>query len=48
MQKLGQIQEARLQLNTDIADRLGQIRENIVRAEDSRLNDLYVHNMIPA
>lgn len=39
MQKLTEIQEAKLQLSTDVADRLMQIRELVIRAEDSRLND---------
>lgn len=38
MDKLTEIQEARLQLSTDVADRLRQIRELVVRAEDSRIN----------
>ncbi|XP_066249120.1 Bardet-Biedl syndrome 2 protein-like [Euwallacea similis] len=40
MQKLSDIQEARLRLDTDVADRLGQIRSLIVRAEDARVNDV--------
>ncbi|KAF7277987.1 hypothetical protein GWI33_008983 [Rhynchophorus ferrugineus] len=40
MQKLSDIQEARLKLDTDIADRLSQIRNLIIRAEDSRINDI--------
>lgn len=40
MQKLSDIQEARLKLDTDVADRLGQIRNLIIRAEDSRVNDM--------
>ncbi|CAG9764410.1 unnamed protein product [Ceutorhynchus assimilis] len=40
MQKLSDIQEARLKLDTDVADRLGQIRNLIIRAEDSRINDV--------
>lgn len=40
MERLNEIQEARLQLTTDVADKLGQIRELIVRVEDSRINDL--------
>ncbi|KAJ3649377.1 hypothetical protein Zmor_021125 [Zophobas morio] len=40
MEKLGEIQDARLRLGTDVADRLGQIRAYVIRAEDSRLNDL--------
>ncbi|XP_017768164.1 PREDICTED: Bardet-Biedl syndrome 2 protein-like [Nicrophorus vespilloides] len=40
MEKLTQIQEARMRLGTDVADRLGQIRGLIVRAEDSRVNCL--------
>lgn len=41
MEKLTEIQEARMQLSTDVADSLRQIRELVVRAEDSRLNCLY-------
>jgi len=40
MQKLSDIQEARLRLDTDVADRLSQIRNLIIRAEDSRVNDM--------
>lgn len=38
MENLKGIQDARLRLTTDVADRLGQIRGLIVKAEDSRLN----------
>lgn len=38
MENLKNIQDARLRLTTDVADRLGQIRGLIVKAEDSRLN----------
>jgi hypothetical protein len=40
MEKLTEIQDARLRLGTDVADRLGQIRALVIRAEDSRLNDM--------
>jgi Bardet-Biedl syndrome 2 protein len=40
MEKLTEIQDARLRLGTDVADRLGQIRALVIRAEDSRLNDI--------
>ncbi|XP_019881742.1 Bardet-Biedl syndrome 2 protein [Aethina tumida] len=40
MEKLQEIQDARLRLGTDIADRLGQIRTLVIRAEDARLNDI--------
>ncbi|CAH0550808.1 unnamed protein product [Brassicogethes aeneus] len=40
MKKLQEIQDARLRLGTDVADRLGQIRTLVIRAEDARLNDL--------
>lgn len=40
MERLQEIQDSRLQLSTDVADKLGQIRELIVRAEDARINDL--------
>lgn len=43
MEKLTEIQEARMQLSTDVADRLRQIRELVVRAEDSRINCMYDH-----
>uniref|UniRef100_A0AAR5Q943 Bardet-Biedl syndrome 2 protein homolog n=1 Tax=Dendroctonus ponderosae TaxID=77166 RepID=A0AAR5Q943_DENPD len=40
MQKLSDIQEARLKLDTDVADQLGRIRNLIIRAEDCRINDI--------
>ncbi|KAK9872406.1 hypothetical protein WA026_017865 [Henosepilachna vigintioctopunctata] len=40
IEKLSEIQEARLRLGTDVADRLGQVRSLIIRAEDARLNDI--------
>ncbi|KAL3287516.1 hypothetical protein HHI36_001985 [Cryptolaemus montrouzieri] len=40
IEKLSDIQDARLRLGTDVADRLGQIRTLIIKAEDARLNDL--------
>ncbi|KAL1501189.1 hypothetical protein ABEB36_006566 [Hypothenemus hampei] len=40
MQKLSDIQEARLKLDTDVADKFGQIRNLVVAAEDFRINDL--------
>ncbi|XP_030766651.1 Bardet-Biedl syndrome 2 protein homolog [Sitophilus oryzae] len=40
MQKLSDIQEARLKLDTDVADRLSHIRNLVIRAEDSRINDI--------
>lgn len=40
MENLSEIQNARLRLDTDVADSLGQIRTLIIKAEDSRLNDL--------
>lgn len=40
MNKLSEIQDARLRLDTDVADRLSQIRTLVIKAEDSRLNDL--------
>lgn len=40
MEKLTDIQDAQLKLGTDVADRLGQIRNLIIKAEDSRMNDL--------
>ncbi|KAJ8927775.1 hypothetical protein NQ314_019724 [Rhamnusium bicolor] len=40
MEKLTDIQDAQLRLGTDIADRLGQIRSLVIKAEDSRLNDI--------
>lgn len=40
MEKLTDIEDARLRLGTDVADRLGQIRSLVVRAEDNRLNDM--------
>lgn len=43
MDKLVEIQEARLQLSSDVADRLRQIRELVVGAEDCRMNSLYVN-----
>lgn len=42
MEKLAEIQEARMQLSTDVAESLQKIRELVVRAEDSRMNCLYV------
>ncbi|XP_060518353.1 Bardet-Biedl syndrome 2 protein homolog isoform X2 [Cylas formicarius] len=39
MQKLGDIQETRLRLGTDVADKLNTIRNLVIRAEDSRIND---------
>nr|XP_023024753.1 Bardet-Biedl syndrome 2 protein homolog [Leptinotarsa decemlineata] len=40
LEKLIEIQDASARLNTDVADRLTQIRTLIIQAEDSRLNDL--------
>ncbi|KAJ8925470.1 hypothetical protein NQ315_009304 [Exocentrus adspersus] len=40
MEKLTSIQDARIRLSTDVADRLGQIRHFIIKAEDSRLNNI--------
>ncbi|XP_050293438.1 Bardet-Biedl syndrome 2 protein-like [Anthonomus grandis grandis] len=40
MLTLSEIQEARLKLGTDVADRLAEIRHLIIQAEDSRLNDI--------
>ncbi|KAB0804754.1 hypothetical protein PPYR_01724 [Photinus pyralis] len=40
MEVLSEIQDSRLRLGTDIADKLGQIRNLVVRAEDSRINAL--------
>ncbi|CAH1100216.1 unnamed protein product [Psylliodes chrysocephalus] len=40
MSKLSEIQDTRLRLETDIADRMSQIRSLIIQAEDSRINDL--------
>ncbi|KAK4885882.1 hypothetical protein RN001_002153 [Aquatica leii] len=40
MGTLSDIQESRLRLGTDIADKLGQIRNLVIKAEDSRVNDL--------
>lgn len=49
MQKLSDIQEARLKLDTDVADQLGRIRNLIIRAEDCRINDMLVgYNCISA
>lgn len=42
MESLTEIQDARLRLGTDVADRLGQIRGLIIKAEDSRINAMYV------
>ncbi|KAK9738481.1 Ciliary BBSome complex subunit 2, N-terminal [Popillia japonica] len=38
--KLTEIQDARIKLGTDIADRLRLVRELVIRAEDSRINNL--------
>lgn len=46
MDKLTEIQEAKMQLSTDVADSLRQIRELVVRAEDSRLNCLYCEEYV--
>lgn len=40
LEKLNEIQDARLRLGADVADKLGRIRCLIVKAEDSRLNDM--------
>ncbi|XP_057662822.1 Bardet-Biedl syndrome 2 protein homolog [Diorhabda carinulata] len=40
MGRLQEIQNARLHLETDVADRMSQIRGLIVQAEDCRINDL--------
>lgn len=40
MDKLPKLQDARLHLDAEIAERLGQIRELIILAEDSRLHEL--------
>ncbi|KAF5291934.1 hypothetical protein FQA39_LY14166 [Lamprigera yunnana] len=40
MAVLSDIQESRLRLGTDIADKLGQIRNLVIKAEDSRVNAL--------
>ncbi|EFA06343.1 Bardet-Biedl syndrome 2 protein homolog [Tribolium castaneum] len=40
MEKLGEIQDARLRLGTDVADRIGLIRGLVIRAEDCRINDI--------
>ncbi|XP_022913757.2 BBSome complex member BBS2-like [Onthophagus taurus] len=40
VEKLNKIQETRIKLGADIADRLTLIRELIIRAEDSRINCL--------
>ncbi|CAH1163467.1 unnamed protein product [Phaedon cochleariae] len=40
MDKLTEIQNARVRLEADIADKLAQIRNLIIKAEDSRINDL--------
>ncbi|XP_045482156.1 Bardet-Biedl syndrome 2 protein-like [Harmonia axyridis] len=38
--KLSEIQEARMRLGTDVADRLGQVRTLVIKAEDARINDV--------
>lgn len=40
MEKLTEIQDARVRLDSDVADKLNQIRALIVKAEDSRLVNL--------
>ncbi|CAG9855973.1 unnamed protein product [Phyllotreta striolata] len=38
--KLNDVQETKLRLETDVADRMSQIRALIIQAEDSRINDI--------
>lgn len=40
MGKLEEIQEARVRLDADVADKLRQIRELVIRVEDCRINCL--------
>lgn len=40
LEKLTSIEEARSRLETDIADKLSQIRYLIIKAEDARIADL--------
>lgn len=38
--KLSEIQETRMRLGNDVADRLGQVRTLVIQAEDARINDM--------
>lgn len=42
MEKLVEIQNAQVRLGTDVADRMEHIRYLVIKAEDSRINDMYV------
>ncbi|XP_044745857.1 Bardet-Biedl syndrome 2 protein-like [Coccinella septempunctata] len=38
--RLSEIQETRMKLGTDVADRLGQVRTLVIKAEDARINNV--------